>query len=112
MAERKGRAFWPGFRWRILAHERTKANSSGVYTGKMYDCHAGKGYIPMTDGPTPIVYLDGIWEFDELCIDDWFHLEQMSDRDWWLGVGNGDDYWHVNIFIDRDGKASVQMEKQ
>ena len=36
----------------------------------------------------------------------------MNDRDWWLGVGNGDDYWHVNVHIDRDGKATVQMEKQ
>lgn len=56
--------------------------------------------------------LDGDWEFDELVIDDWFHLEQMDDRDWWLGVGNGDDCWHVNIRVDGKGKASVSVEKQ
>lgn len=105
-----GRAFWPGFRWRILAHERTGVHSRAVHTGKSFDVHA--------NGKAPGGYkgirqlLDGHWEFDELVIDDWFHIEQMDDRHWWIGVGNGGDYWHVNVSIDRDGKASVSMEKQ
>lgn len=28
--------------------------------------------------------------FDELVIDDWFHLEQMDDRLWWLNIGDRD----------------------
>ncbi len=108
------KAFWPGYRWRILAHQKTRiGKAKGFdYTGRMFDRRAGTGYLPPTDAKTPIRYLTGIWEFDELCIDDWFHIEQMDDRDWWIGVGNRDDYWHINIHIDGKGKASVQIEKQ
>jgi hypothetical protein len=104
------RTFWPGFKWRVLAHERLGVHSRAGYTGHSLDLRV--------DGRPPTGYpgirqsLDGHWEFDELCIDDWFHLEQMNDRDWWLGVGNGEDYWHINVHIDRDGKATISMEKQ
>ena len=40
--------------------------------------------------------LDG--SFDELVIDDWFHLERMDDRRWWIGIGD----WHINIYVPRD----------
>lgn len=104
---------WPGFNWRILAHEKDKANSRSAYTGKVLDLRCGERWLPPADADTgQRQFREGAWEFDELCIDDWFHLEQMNDRDWWLGVGNGDDYWHVNVHIDREGQAHVQMEKQ
>lgn len=107
------RAFWPGFTWRILAHERSHDNSRGAYSGKVLDIRCGDRWLPPQDAPTgQRQHQGGFWEFDELCIDDWFHLEQMGDRDWWLGVGNGDDYWHVNVHIDREGQAHVSVEKQ
>lgn len=113
------RAFWPGFRWRILAHERTEQGRKGAYTGKQLDLRAGKGPLAMADGPTPIQYVDGKdtdkhWEFDELAIDHWFHLEQMGDRDWWIGIGdpgNG-DYYHVNVHINGDRTVRVRVENQ
>lgn len=83
----------------------------GRHTGDSLDLHSGMDGFP-TGYKGHRQVIDGDWEFDELVIDDWFHLEQMDERDWWLGVGNGDDYWHLNIHIDRDGKATVQMEKQ
>jgi len=27
-------------------------------------------------------------EFDELCLGDWFHLEKMAPREWWMQVGD------------------------
>lgn len=106
--------FWPGFRWRILAHEKTGNTYRHKHTGAMYDRRSGKGPIAPTDGPTPIKYVDGHWEFDELCIDHWFHLEQMGDRDWWIGIGdpgNG-DYYHVNVHISGDKSVRVHVEDQ
>lgn len=103
----------PGFSWHILAHERTKPTIRAGYTGKTLDMRSGKRWLPPADANTgQRQYIEGAWEFDELCIDDWFHLEQMDGRDWWLGVGNGDDYWHLNIHIDVAGNATVSMEKQ
>lgn len=26
--------------------------------------------------------------FDELVVDDWLHIEQMSDREWWIRIGD------------------------
>jgi hypothetical protein len=56
--------------------------------------------------------LRGPVEFDELVIDDWFHLEQIDKRVWWLGLGNGEDYWHLHVVIDGKGNATVSMERQ
>ncbi len=90
------RAFWPGFNWRILAHELTRPR--GAYTGEQIDIRSSEGRLPLL--------------FDELVIDDWLHVEQMNDRDWWIGVGNQDgDEWAINVTIDRDGKASVLVEQ-
>ncbi len=98
-ALQRRRAFWPGYRWRILAHHTKKLGGRNPgYTGEDIQIRSDR------DGD--------LVEFDELCIDDWFHLEQMDSRDWWLGIGNGDDYWHVNIHVDREGQAHVSMEKQ
>jgi hypothetical protein len=110
--------FWPGYRWRILAHERTSVGRKGSYTGRTYDRRSGKGPLAMTDGPTDIKYVDrdkeAIWGFDELAIDHWFHLEQMDERDWWIGVGNPDsgDYFHINVHINGDKSVSVSVDDQ
>ena len=41
--------------------------------------------------------------FDELVIDDWFHIEQMDDRRWWMCVGD----LHINIHVRHDGRRVV-----
>lgn len=107
--------FWPGFRWRILAHEVTAIGRKGEYTGRTYDRRSGVGPLAMADGPTDIKYVEGDhWEFDELAIDHWFHLEQMSDRSWWIGIGNphNGDYYHVNVHIAGDKTVTVRVENQ
>ena len=92
-------AFWPGYRWRVLAHKKATASKKPDYL------QDHRWDVRSDQFDTPI-------EFDELVIDDWFHLEQMDKRCWWMGVGNGDDYWHIYVVVDGKGKATVSMEKQ
>lgn len=47
--------------------------------------------------------------FDELVVDDWFHIEQMDARVWWFCVGNGDDVRHFFVNIDRNGGARLNL---
>jgi len=67
----------PGSKWRFLAH-----------------------------GPTRL-HLDdkGEYRFDELVVDDWLHIEQMSDREWWMRVGD------ARIWIQLDGKPVVTITR-
>lgn len=103
--QRKDR-FWPGFSWRILAHKRTRI---GRVT-------SASDYIP--DGVVDIRsdHFDCPMEFDELVIDDWLHIEQMNDRDWWMGLGTAEDgvgfEWMINVHVDRFGRARVMMERE
>lgn len=105
------RAFWPGFRWRILAHEKGTASGRGHYTGPQKQIYAGWEPSPVI--ASDVERLHSAWEFDELVIDHWLHLEQMDTRDWWIGIGNPDhgDYWHVNVHINADRRVEVHTEK-
>ena len=40
--------------------------------------------------------------FDELVIDRWYHLEQMTDTRWWMNIAGVTVWVHVN----RDGRAT------
>jgi hypothetical protein len=64
----------PGKRWRTLAHER----------GKPVEQH---------DRGT----------FDELVIDSWFHLEQMSPRTYWMRVAG----LHLNATMHPSGLVTL-----
>jgi len=94
--------FWPGFQWRILAHKRTAPGRKGAYLPD----HV----VEMCSSD----FSESV-EFDELVIDHWFHLEQMDDRDWWIGIGNDidgeGDYYHVNVHIDASKNARIEVEK-
>lgn len=63
-----------GSRWRILAQDDK-------------ECH--KVDLRTEHGPV----------FDELVIDDWLHLEQMSDRCWYLNIGGV----RLDIFVGTKG---------
>lgn len=45
--------------------------------------------------------------FDELVVGDWFHMEQMDTRFWWMRLG--DVSW--NIMIGRDGIVKVTWQE-
>jgi hypothetical protein len=85
------RRFWPGYTWRILAHGRTGQGQKGAHTGTSH-------FLSSDDYDAPV-------QFDELIIDHWFHLEKMSDRHWWMSVGD----WHINVSIDANGTPYVSM---
>jgi hypothetical protein len=102
--QRKDR-FWPGFSWRILAHKRAnvgRATVGSYQTGGQVDICSEQFAEPV--------------EFDELVIDNWLHIEQMGDRDWWIGLGHDADgcpyEWMINVHVDRFGRAHVSMERE
>lgn len=72
----------PGYCWRILAWDESDPDVGTVE--QEYD------------GTESV-------RFDELVIDDWFHLEQMDERIWWMCVGD----LHINIRIRPDGRREV-----
>jgi len=73
----------PGYTWRTL-----------VQTDSGTSVHV------QADGTEGVV-------FDELVIDQWFHLEQMDEHYWWLGIGRG---LMLNITPRPDGSCHVMIE--
>lgn len=89
----------PGTEWRTLAHR-------GVPSIRGNDMH-GPAIADDSDN-----YPDGSI-FDELVIDGWFHLEQMTDRDWWMSIRREDGTdLVVNVRVGERGRArSVLVEE-
>ena len=58
----------PGRHWRLLTAPRRPA--------------------PLTAEDAAFVSLQNQGDFDELVVGTWFHLEQMSGRQWWMRVGD------------------------
>lgn len=46
--------------------------------------------------------------FDELCVGQWFHLERMDTRSWWMGVGD-EHFW---FYVQKDGTVKIDREKR
>jgi len=77
----------PGMRWRFLAHHRTPAGYGDPID--IRDHHYGPS------------------QFDELVVDQWLHIEQMSKHWWWMDVGGV----QINVRINNAGnpvRVSVQ----
>jgi hypothetical protein len=86
----------PGRSWRIRAHTLDGMEDLHIRSKDHPTREAMKGY------ETP----KRAMVFDELVIDDWFHLEQMTRSDYWMRVGNYD----LNVHIKGDGTVSVMVE--
>jgi hypothetical protein len=69
-----------GSSWRILAWANNDADKVEMRSG---------------DHPGAI--------FDEVVVDRWLHVEQMSNRTWWASVG-GVVLW---VDVDREGRATA-----
>jgi hypothetical protein len=84
--------FKPGYKWRTLA----KTENRDVYaenSGSLQRDHKGKKNF----------------YFDELVIDQWFHLEMMDENSYWMRVGE----YRIDIkFIDGSDKPEVYVEKE
>jgi hypothetical protein len=88
-----------GSPWRILVHEYLPGRGHRIKYGvshhvsNMPDRHERD-----SEGSRQHV-LEGT-EFDELVVGSWIHVEQMSDRVFWMNVGGVT----INISVDRDGR--------
>ena len=73
----------PGYRWRLLAHN------------------------DKSDQPIDVRHdrADGVC-FDELVVDGWLHIEQMSARQWWMDIAG----LTVNVWIKASGVPEVMLE--
>lgn len=102
-----------GYSWRLLAHKDEGGwwvcRTCG-WKGESYEKHPKKcegDYVKdishsrtvelhSTDYAEPVC-------FDELVIDDWFHIEQMDKRLWWMRVGD----LNINIHVRSDGSRDL-----
>jgi hypothetical protein len=50
---------------------------------------------------------DGKSIFDELVVDEWFHMERISQCMWWLRIG---DALNIHIGINKQGDLSVNID--
>lgn len=46
-------------------------------------------------------------EFDELCVDNWFHIEQMGKDHWWVRLGQTT----FDIYINGDGTTNLILQE-
>ncbi len=79
----------PGMTWRILAHKRPDS---------------GYSYPALDLSFKPSQHV----EFDELVVGEWFHMEQMDDRFWWMRIGDVT----VHVRIPARGKPVVSVERE
>lgn len=45
--------------------------------------------------------------FDELVVDHWLHMEQLSDRVWWMRVGDA----RLQVSIAPDGTTTLDVQR-
>lgn len=45
--------------------------------------------------------------FDELVVDDWLHIEQMSNNSWWMRIGDA----RVLVTLNKKGAPTVIIER-
>ncbi len=70
----------PGRRWRVLAWR-------------------GPSRIELRDEGT----------FDELVVDDWLHIEQMTNRTWWMRIGPPGQHLTVWVTVRKDGRTRITI---
>lgn len=90
-----------GRRWRILAHYGERGNGQAFAVESLDMALEAAPFFqhhPYDRDET----LDQPSVFDELVIDDWFHLEQMDDNSYWMRVGEYD----INVWV-KDGHAAL-----
>lgn len=57
---------------------------------------------------SPRVHHEGAAEFDEIVVGDWLHVEQMSDRHYWVVIGGV----NINVFFNQLGRVQkVNVEE-
>lgn len=86
MGKKSKRIRNPGTRWRVLARYKGGDVSADVRDAGNFD---------------EIV--------DEVVVDDWLHVEQMTDRTWFMSIGNGAEYRKIWVTVRRDGSTRIRL---
>lgn len=68
---------------------------------------AGTRWRILSSSGSDAVEIENKGVFDELVLDDWFHIEHMEERQWWLRVGDA----RLWVSIDEAGKTQVDIER-
>jgi hypothetical protein len=89
----------PGASWRIRAVGRTRTLDIGSSKREVAHVIDIKGAKSLVSEKTVL---------DEVCIDDWLHLEQMDDRYWWMRVGE----YVLWITIPKKGPPQVTVRRE
>jgi hypothetical protein len=77
----------PGSKWRVLAQGPVARRLALDVTGPMV---TGEGLA-----------LDPVGaDFDELVVDNWFHLERMDTNTWWMRIYNTNRYSRSGRLVD------------
>lgn len=50
--------------------------------------------------------IENLGLLDEVVIDEWLHIEQMEETQWWLRVGNA----KIWVTLDPEGNATVSAD--
>lgn len=50
---------------------------------------------------------DGKSFFDELVVDNWFHIEHMGDCTYWMRIG---DALNIHVTVAEDGKCEIRID--
>ncbi len=109
----RARPLPPGARWRLQAwlHETSARGTVRESVRPPLTCKSdgeriemcAPQRIPYDHINQPVADLSGTVIFDELVVGNWLHVEQMSERQWWMAVGG----LRLAVTIGRDGKARV-----
>lgn len=99
---KNGRAPAPGRKWRVLAHD---LHGNRVLDIESEDNRRREPHRLAKSSRRTERTSVGESEFDELVIDSWFHLEQMSRRVWSLILGDV----YLSLFVRSDGLVRVTV---
>jgi hypothetical protein len=68
----------------------------------------GKSWRVLAQTSNERAEMRNVSEFDELVVDQWLHVERMTNSEWWLQVGDA----RICVTVGNDGKAKkVTIER-
>ena len=67
----------------------------------------GRDWLLQYYKPDTSVKIESQGDFDELILDDWLHLERMSERVWWLRVGDA----RILVEVTEQGETIVEIQR-
>jgi hypothetical protein len=90
-----------------MAGDRTKKKSgAGITPGRKWRFSAYHDGREGRDVARCRVNVENVGTFDELVVDGWIHVEQMSRARWWVRLGDR-TFW---VRVGKDGNAAKVID--